>query len=223
MPAPLSIIVPTLNAAAVLPGCTAALMEGIQAGLVRELIVSDGGSDDATLVIAEEIGARIVTGPASRGGQLKRGCEIAQGDWFLVVHADTLLAAGWTQAVKNHMRTNRAGWGTLRFDQGGIWVARWANLRSRLFGLPFGDQALLVPASLYQSVGGFPDQPLMEDIAIARKLRGKLAPASFVAVTSAAKYRKGGWLRRGGRNLLLQARYLLGASPEKLAADYRRK
>jgi len=221
MSAPISIVIPTLNAASALPGCAAALIEGVHEGLIREVIVSDGGSDDATCDIAREVGAKVVSGPASRGGQLRRGCAQAQGTWLLVVHADTQLADGWTQAARAHMRSNKAGWGYLQFDQGGVMFAMGANARSKLFGLPYGDQALLLPRSLYQSVGGFPDQPLMEDVALARALKGNLVAAGFVAVTSAEKYRRHGWLRRSAFNLSILFRYWMGVSPEDLVRLYR--
>ena len=79
MRAAVSVVIPTLNAAAGLPGCLAALMEGVEAGVVRELIIADGGSDDATLTIADEVGARVVQARASRGGQLRQGAAAARG------------------------------------------------------------------------------------------------------------------------------------------------
>ncbi|MCX8228045.1 MAG: glycosyltransferase, partial [Sulfitobacter sp.] len=142
MPAPITVIIPTLNAEHSLTGCLTALMEGVDAGLIRELIVSDGGSDDATRIVAEAWGAEIIEGAASRGGQLRRGCAKAKGDWLLVLHADTHLDQGWTAPVAAHLKGQKAGWFQLRFDSCGFaprFVAGWANLRSR-FGLPYGDQ-----------------------------------------------------------------------------------
>lgn len=225
MRAPVSVIIPTLNAAEPLPACLAALMEGIEAGLIRELIVSDGGSTDATGATAQAWGAEVLHGAPSRGGQLRRGCAAAQGDWLLVVHADTVLAPGWSKAALAHLsQPELAGWGQLAFDQGGIaaaLVAGWANLRSRL-GLPYGDQALLLSKVLYARAGGYPDQPLMEDVRLARALKGQLVGLDMIAVTSAAKYRRQGWLRRGARNLLTLLRYLAGQDVETLARSYRR-
>ena len=222
MPAPITVIIPTLNAEHSLTGCLTALMEGVDAGLIRELIVSDGGSDDATRIVAEAWGAEIIEGAASRGGQLRRGCAKAKGDWLLVLHADTQLDQGWTAPVAAHLKGQKAGWFQLRFDSGGFaprFVAGWANLRSR-FGLPYGDQGLLVPRALYQSLGGYPDHPLMEDVAMARLLKGQMTGIDCAAITSAAKYHKAGWLRRGGRNLWTLIRYFAGVSPQKLAKTY---
>ena len=232
MPAEISIIVPTLNVAPHLPRCLGALMEGLSAGLIRELIVTDGGSQDATLDIADEAGAVLVKGPASRGGQLRRGCAVARGAWLLVVHADTVLDPGWAQQVAAHISgAGPEGTGAgpayfrLAFDAPGLrprWVAGWANLRAALFGLPYGDQGLLVRQSDYLSAGGYPDQPLMEDVALARELPGKLTVLPTIARTSAEKYVRDGWLRRGLRNQWTLARYFAGTDPDRLAADYQR-
>lgn len=222
MRAPISVVIPTLNAAPQLAACLAALVEGLEAGLIRELIVSDGGSSDDTTTLADAWGAQVVVGPASRGGQLQRGVAAAQGRWLLVLHADTVLQEGWSAVVAEHLQSSdKAGWFRLRFDRGGRFVAGWANLRSRL-GLPYGDQGLLLPRALYDAVGGYADQPLMEDVALARSLRGRLVRLDAVAVTSAAKYRQQGWLRRGARNLWTLVRYACGVSPARLAQEYRR-
>lgn len=226
MPARISIIVPTLNAAARLPHCLEALIEGLEAGLIRELIVTDGGSGDATLLIAEVAGAKLVSGPASRGGQLRRGCAAARGEWLLIVHADTVLSPGWAGVVADHIASPDAGpaWFRLEFDTpGGMarLVAGWANLRAACFGLPYGDQGLLLRQADYRRAGGYPDQPLMEDVALVRAL-GRLTGLPVRARTSAARYRRDGWFRRGIANHWTLARYLAGADPEVLAARYRR-
>jgi rSAM/selenodomain-associated transferase 2 len=226
MRAPISVVIPVLNGAEALPGCAAALLEGVEAGLIREMIVSDGGSSDGSCAVADALGAQWITGDASRGGQLRRGCAQARGAWLLVVHADTQLSPGWSDAVQRHLARSDAGNFQLAFDGGGFaarFVAGWANLRSRLFGLPYGDQGILVPRALYEAAGGYADIPLMEDVALARALRGQLRGLEAVAVTSADKYRRGGWLRRGARNLWTLLRYFAGAAPEDLARSYRKR
>jgi rSAM/selenodomain-associated transferase 2 len=224
MRAPISVIIPTLNAEEHLGSCFAALLPGLEAGLIREVIVSDGGSRDATVEVAKAWGADVTHGAPSRGAQLARGCRAATGSWLLVLHADTSLADGWVRPVLNHLETRKAGWFQLAFDDGGLAgriVAGWANLRSRL-GLPYGDQGLLIPAALYDEVGGYPNQPIMEDVAMALALRGQLSGVDAVAVTSASRYKKQGWLRRGARNLCILVRYFVGASPRQLSDTYRR-
>lgn len=223
MPAKLSIIIPTLDAQSGLERSLPALAEGLTAGLIRDLVISDGGSSDATLRIAEAAGAVVVRGGASRGGQLRRGAEAAGGDWFFFVHADTVLPPGWVDAVQAHLASGRPAWCPMRFDHGGIpavLVAAWANLRARLLPLPYGDQTLLISRSEYTRVGGFPDQVLMEDVAIARKLGRRLMPLPITVTTSAEKYLRDGWIRRGARNLGLLIRYRLGADPDRLAQRY---
>lgn len=224
MPAPISIVIPTLNAETTLPACLRALMEGLHAGLIRELIISDGGSTDLTLDIAEEAGAELFEGPASRGGQLQRGCALAKGDWVLILHADTVLEVGWTKPVKDHLASKSPAAFRLSFRAKGLaprWVAGWANLRSRLFSLPYGDQGLLIPRDVYLRAGEYKDQPLMEDVALARALP-RITVLEARAITSAERYERTGWLRRGARNLWTLTRYLLGADPKRLAQAYRR-
>ena len=224
MRAPISVIIPTLNAERGLNACLHSLMEGVEAGLIRELIVVDGGSSDASVKIAKDWGAEIVTTLPSRGGQLRAGCAAAKGTWLLILHADTALAPGWVGAVGAHLSTPRAGWFKLAFDARGVapaLVAGWANLRSRM-GLPYGDQGLLISQDLYGAVGGYRDIPLMEDVAMARALRGSLTGLDAVAVTSAAKYIRQGWLRRGVRNILTLMRFFAGVDPETLAQSYRK-
>ncbi len=224
MPAPISIVIPTLNAGETLPATLQALMEGLHTGLIRELIVSDGGSADQTLEIADLAGAEIVTGASSRGGQLRRGCEVAKGEWLLVVHADTVLQEGWSKVVADHLSSGKPAAFRLAFGAKGFapsWVAGWANLRSRIFGLPYGDQGLLVPRQTYLAAGGYKDQPLMEDVALVWALP-RVTLLNARAVTSADRYARVGWVRRGARNLLTLTRYFLGADPERLAQAYRR-
>ena len=224
MRAPVSVVIPTLNAQADLGPCLAALGEGLRAGILRELVISDGGSTDATREIAEAAGALWVDGPPGRGGQLARGVAAAGGPWLLVVHADTILSPDWPAAVLAGIATGRPGYFRHKFDASGpaaAWVAGWANLRARLLGLPFGDQGLLVSRADYDAAGGYPDIPLMEDLALARALP-RPRPLAATAVTSAERYRARGWLRQGAANLWRQTRFLAGSDPAKLARGYRR-
>ena len=224
MTAPLSVIIPTLNSVEDLGPTLSAVYEGAANGLVAELIITDGGSTDDIAHVADSLGARLVTGPKGRGTQLANGADLARSDWLLFLHADTVLPDGWSKAVRHHInQTTRPGYFLLSFDQGGLaarLVAGWANLRSHLFGLPYGDQGLLVSRLDYTRVGGFAKIPLMEDVAIIRKLpRARKIPARVT--TSAKRYQNDGWLRRGTRNLILLGLYSLGTKPETLAEKYR--
>ncbi len=227
MRAPVSVVIPTLNAEAELGPCLARLGEGLEAGILRELVISDGGSTDATRTIAEAAGALWVAGPPGRGGQLARGVAATGGDWLLVLHADTTLSPGWSGAVLDRLKVGRPGYFRLRFRARGLapaWVAGWANLRAALFGLPFGDQGLLVSRADYDSAGGYPEIPLMEDMALARGLRRKGTrprPLDATAETGAERYLARGWLGQGAANLWRQARFLAGADPAELARGYK--
>jgi len=227
MRAPISLVIPTLNAEPVLGVTLASLIEGISAGLIRELVVTDGGSSDETLFIAREAGAEIIKGAAGRGGQLRRGADAAKGEWLLFLHADTQLSAGWSEIVQKHVEshTGPASF-QLQFDTAGVmarFVAGWANFRTRFFGLPYGDQALLIRREDYDAVGGYPDIPLMEDVALVRALPQRVRILPAAAKTGASRYQAEGWLRRGARNLIVLTRYFLGADPEKLSRSYNRR
>lgn len=228
MNAPVSVIIPTLNAADRIGPTLGAIAEALFDGLIREVILADGGSTDAIADVAEASGARLVMAPMGRGTQLAAGADAAVGDWLLVLHADTVLQDGWIEAVQAHMRAgpDKAGYFRLKFDSThpmARWIEGWANIRSRIFGLPYGDQGLLIHRSLYAKVGGYPAIPLMEDVALARRLRGKLRAMRAAALTSAEKYETEGWLSRGWHNLTTLILYMLGRAPEDLARRYARQ
>lgn len=226
----LSIVMPTYNAAAHLPRSLPPLVEGVVAGLVRELIVSDGGSTDATCAIAEAAGAEIVTGASGRGPQLIAGVARARGDWVLFLHADTALAPGWAEVAQAFIAETGAGARAaafaFAFDDRSRPARRaefWVGVRCGLLKLPYGDQGLLISRRFYDALGGFKDWPLMEDVDLVRRIgRRRLAILRHKAITSAEKYRAEGYARRAFRNLALLARYSLGADPHTLARAYYR-
>jgi len=225
MPAPITIVIPTLNAAHALQRSLPPLVEGITEGLVQTVLFADGGSNDAIQEIAEASGAEISKSAPGRGTQLRSACETVTSDWILILHADTVLPVDWTSHIKRALTMpDRAHVFHLSFDASGFWphfVAGWANKRTRVFGLPYGDQTLLISRRLYKAAGGYPEVPLMEDVAIARALRGKIHLMDASVVTSADKYIRDGWIKRGFKNLSLLLRYKLGADPRKLAKAYR--
>lgn len=227
MSAPLSVVIPVLNAAADLPAMAEALLPGLTDGLIAEMILSDGGSSDGIAEVAEALGAVLLTGPAGRGGQIARGVAAARKDWVLILHADTWLSADWPAAVVHHIHEHpdQAGWFRLRFRADGVaprLVERGALLRARHLRLPYGDQGLLVSKSVLAQAGGIPDLPLMEDVALARQLKGRLRELPAVAHTSAARYERDGWFKRATKNLTTLARYKLGADPAQLVKRYER-
>jgi rSAM/selenodomain-associated transferase 2 len=216
----LSVVIPALNAATQLPSCLAAL-----AG-ADELVVVDGGSSDDTTTVAARLGARLITAPRGRGVQLAAGAAAARGDWLLFLHADTLLGDGWLATARAHMtkRPGHAAVFAFRLDDS-AWQARLIErgvaLRGRVFGLPYGDQGLLIPRRLYEEVGGFRPLPLMEDVDLIRRVgRGRLHTLDVAATTSAERWRRDGWWRRSARNLSCLALYGLGVRPERIARLY---
>ncbi|MBO6687143.1 MAG: TIGR04283 family arsenosugar biosynthesis glycosyltransferase [Henriciella sp.] len=227
MPAPLSIIIPAYNAEGVLPLCLASLMPGLETGLIREVILVDGGSEDQTRRLAEGAGANVITAPEKgRAAQLLQGAREARGDWLLFLHADTALSRDWGERAKSHIaeRKGKAAAFTLAYRSDHPMakiVARRANWRARTLGLPYGDQGLLISRKLYDEVGGYPNAPFMEDLKIVRAIgKTRLTILSAEARTDASKYDRDGWRKRSWRNAILVTRYFLGASPEKLAKSY---
>ncbi len=227
---PVTLVIPTLNAAAQLTGCLAALTPGRQRDLIAEVIVVDGGSADGTKEAASAAGCRLLESARGRGRQLREGAAAAETPWLLFLHADTRLGAGWAEEAEDFIEATgpegeRAAYFTLAYDEEGKAARRTAGLanwRSRVLGLPYGDQGLLIPRAFYESLGGFPDEPLMEDVALARRIgRARLTGLKSWAVTSAERYRQGGWLKTALRNLALLTLYYLGASPAWLAKRYR--
>lgn len=222
----ISVVIPTLNAAPHLARSLAPLVAGVADGVVRELVISDGGSDDGTLAIADDVGARIVRGPKGRGRQLIAGAAVAKGDWLLFLHADTALEDGWSDEVARFMARSddRAAAFRFAFDDDAPAARRtawWVDVRCRVLALPYGDQGLLISRRFYDALGGYRELPLMEDVDMVRRIGGaRLAILNSCAVTSAEKYRRDGYGRRARRNLVLLARYLMGADPADLARRY---
>ncbi len=224
----LSIIIPTLDAEDRLPGCLDALAPARRRGLLGEVVVADGGSRDRTAEVARAQGARVVALAPGRGRQLAAGAAAARGDWLLFLHADTRLAPGWDTAVEAHLArpdsAARAAAFRLAYDEDTAparRVAALANWRTRRLGLPYGDQGLLIARQLYDSVGGYPELPLMEDVALVRRLgRRRLTLLEATAVTSAERYRRQGWWTRPLRNLGVLSLYFLGVPPATLKRLY---
>jgi rSAM/selenodomain-associated transferase 2 len=215
----LSVVIPTLNAAAELPDT----LERMRAA--DEIVVADGGSTDETAAIAERHGARVIRAPKGRGAQLAAGAEAARGDWLLFLHADTLPGHRWRAAVEAHRAAAPGKAACFRFRLADrAWQARWIErgvaARVRLFALPYGDQGLLISRALYESVGGYRPLPLMEDVDLVRRLGRRLRQLGEAASTSSARWRRDGWAKRSARNLACLTLYSLGASPERLLRFY---
>ncbi|GAA0582076.1 TIGR04283 family arsenosugar biosynthesis glycosyltransferase [Halomonas salifodinae] len=219
----LAIVIPVLDEAENLPGLLAALAEYRAAG--DEILVVDGGSRDAGPALARAAGGTLIESPRGRAAQMNAGAAVALAPRLLFLHADTRLPEGGRAALLAALATG--DWG--RFDvriEGRHpllrWVAWLMNRRSRLTGIATGDQAIFVTRQAFDAVGGYPDQPLMEDIELSRRLkrRGRSRCLRLTVTTSGRR-----WERRGVcRTILLMWRlrlaYWLGASPEALARRY---
>jgi rSAM/selenodomain-associated transferase 2 len=221
----LSVVIPTLNAAATLPETLAGLC---RSAIVREVVVADGRSSDETVPGACLAGARVVTAPRGRGSQLAVGAAAALGDWLLFLHADCRLEPGWQDAVGDFLggaeAGSRAGYFDFALDDetpAARRLERMVAWRCRVLALPYGDQGLLIARSLYDGVGGFAPLPLMEDVDLARRLgRRRLARLGARCFASARRYRRDGYLRRPLRNLMCLSLYFAGVPPARLVRLY---
>jgi rSAM/selenodomain-associated transferase 2 len=221
----LSIVIPTHNEAR---GIVAMLdtLQPVRAG-GHEVIFVDGGSTDATLALARPLVDSAITAATGRARQMNAGAGIANGDLLLFLHADSVLPGGAVRLLTAAMREGRR-WG--RFDVKILsrsrtlkLVAGMMNLRSRWTGIATGDQGIFVERALFESVGGYPDIPLMEDIALSKRLKREAGfPACLKArvVTSGRRWERHGPWRTIVAMWRLRAAYALGADPADLARRY---
>ena len=227
----ISVILPVLNEEALLPQT---LAHTLQLGF-DEIVLVDGGSSDATPAIlqqavhsAEAAGCVVaLTAPGGRAGQMNAGAAISRGEILLFLHADTRLPPNAVTAITSALRDPRyvGGRFDVRFDRDAGWpwvISRLMNSRSRYSGISTGDQAIFVRRQIFQSLGGFPRVPLMEDIEFTRRLKraGRIAALRTHVVTS---YRR--WDRQGAVHTIvlmwvLRALYWLGVSPHRLKQLY---
>jgi rSAM/selenodomain-associated transferase 2 len=214
------VVIPTLNSQAGLPAALAGLVPAAVDGLVREVIIVDGGSSDGTAAIADQTGARLMTCERGRGKQLAAGAAQARFPWLLFLHADTALEEGWereafafvTQVDSGERNLGAAAFRFALDDQGfrPRLLERLVALRCKLLGLPYGDQGLLIPKRLYDALGGYRPLSLMEDVDLVRRLgRRRVNMLRARAITSAERFRHDGYVHRSARNLLCLTLYLL--------------
>jgi len=218
-----SVIIPALNEEQTI-GATLRELIRLQP---HEIIVVDGGSGDRTREIAEEFSVQVLPSERGRARQMNNGARRATGDWLLFLHADTKLPSSAFSDIANALdHLNCAGG---RFDvelEGRHWMLRIVgaliNLRSRTTKVGTGDQAIFVRREVFSRMGGFPEIPLMEDIAFCRALKqvGSVACLRSRVVTSARRWEKDGVWRTIVRMWALKSLYLAGVSPERLKQFY---
>ena len=223
----LSIVIPCLDEADGIAATLGALAPLRARG--AEVIVVDGGSQDATVAQARPLADTVVTAPRGRAAQMNAGAARARGEILLFLHADTLLPEAADALVVDGLQRLRRGWG--RFDVSIASrnpllrvVAALMNARSRLTGIATGDQAIFVTRSLFTAAGGYPEIPLMEDIALSRRLKRFGPPLCLrhKLITSGRRWEKRGVLRTILLMWRLRLAYWLGADPHKLAVRYGR-
>jgi len=227
----ISVVIPTLNAEAGLTATFTALVPATVQGLIREVIIADGGSSDATAEIADVAGAKFIRSENGRGAQLAAGADEARSKWLLFLHADTVLQTGWESEAAKFMervdmgdRPPAAAAFSFALDDFGAKprvLEAIVGLRCALFNLPYGDQGLLIPKQLYNSIGGYRSLPLMEDVDLVRRLgRKRLVMMRSKAVTSAERYKSDGYIPRVARNAACLSLYYLRVPPGKIVRLY---
>lgn len=221
----LSVIIPALDEAS---GISAAITSAWAIG-ADEVIVSDGGSTDATREVACAFRARVVSSERGRGVQLHNGALAAQGGILLFLHADAALPATSKKAIQALLAGADAGFFRLCYDHES-WmlrmVAGMANLRSQLFSLPYGDQALFLRRSLYESMGGFQRYPFLEDIDLVRRIKRKhtmrcMPSCVTVSARRLLKPFPCAPLLLSFRNVIIALLFCLGVHPDRLVRFYR--
>jgi rSAM/selenodomain-associated transferase 2 len=219
----ISIIIPALNEA----DGIADLLRKLRADAPDcELILADGGSADGTRDIAAPLCDALVESAPGRATQMNAGAAIARGAILLFLHADTRLPGGFSETVTAAMAAGSC-WGRfdVRIEGRSRWlpvIARMMNLRSRLSGIATGDQAMFTTRAAFDAVAGFPDQRLMEDIEMSRRLKrlGKPACLEASVITSGRRWDEKGALRTMLLMWRLRLAYWAGADPEALAIRY---
>lgn len=215
----LSVIIPVLNEAKY-------LRRTIAAARTRdtEVIVVDGGSQDASADIAMGAGAGVISASTGRAVQQNTGAASARGRVFLFLHADTLLPKGFVARIFETLMDSNVAVGAFGFktDFGGLGmglIERAANIRSALFKLPYGDQGLFMTRETFDTLGGFPEVPIAEDLFLVRQAAalGDIKTIASKAVTSGRRWQKSGIVRTTAANYMVAAGCLMGKSPHHLA------
>lgn len=222
---PLSIIIPVLNEAALIDEALGRLQPLRREG--HELVVVDGGSDDGTRTLAERWADQTLTSERGRAAQMNRGALASKGEILLFLHADTLLPDQALPLISAAIANRRGRWGRFDLRLSGEQplfrlIERMINLRSRLTSIATGDQAIFIERALFFEIGGYPPLPLMEDLALSRRLRRSHRPICLSQQVTTSSRR---WERQGAWRTIflmwrLRAAYFCGADPAQLARRY---
>lgn len=222
----ISIIIPVLNEAAIIK----LTLEKLQTAPNVEVIVVDGGSQDNTFTMAQETGVKVMVISGGRSAQLNAGAEIAQGKTLLFLHIDTYLPHNFVDLITQTLQQPKVIAGAFELaiegeDRSLRWIETLVKMRSHLFSLPYGDQAIFIYKNAFMDIGGFKAMPIMEDFELIQRLksRGKIAIAPGMVFTSNRRWQKLGVWKTTLINQLVIAGYYLGVSPSKLSHFYRNR
>jgi rSAM/selenodomain-associated transferase 2 len=221
----ISIIIPVLNEAAIIE----ATLERLAGNLDVEVIVVDGGSRDSTVSIAQQKRVKVITDIKSgRASQMNAGAAVAKGKILLFLHADTRLPDNYDELVKTTLQQPQVIAGAFKLKiQGQAKALRFIEImvqvRSSLFSLPYGDQAIFIDRDIFNSVGGFASIPIMEDFELVQRLKriGKIAIAPAAVITSSRRWSKLGVWQTTLINQLIILGYYLKIPPQQLSQFYR--
>ena len=197
----ISVIIPTLNE----EENTRKIFHNIKLLRAKEILIIDGGSKDRTKNKLKKL--KIFTTKPSRGKQLRTGARVSSQPWLLFLHADTKFTVANVNELKKFIKKkeNKVAYFHLKFDSNLFFakmIALWANLRTKLFYLPFGDQCLLIKRCYYYNIGGFADISKMEDVELILKIpRNKKHLFKSYVETSFKKYLKNGIIKQSFDNI----------------------
>jgi uncharacterized protein len=221
----ISVIIPALDEA----GRIGETIQRALSGENVEVIVVDGGSRDETRQIARQQGAVVLKCSAHRGRQMNEGAAASRGEILLFLHADTRLPVGFDLTVRRCLQERNVAAGAFQFAVSGNFsgkrLVEWmVNLRSKIFGMPYGDQGLFLRRILFNSMGGYPQLRIMEDYEMVRRLKkkGRMRLLGCLVETSGRRWRKLGLLRTTFINQRLLLAYRRGVSEQTLLKIYRR-
>lgn len=217
----ISVVVPTLDSAASVRAAIRSVPRG------AEVIVVDAGSRDHTVAEAERAGARVEVSPRGRAIQMNHGARAARGDAVVFLHADCRLPDDAGEQIRTLLARPEVagGWFPQRIEAPGVLYrlgARGSNQRARLLRLPYGDQAIFTRRKTFLEVGGFPEEPIMEDAGLARRLGrvGRLDPAESPVVTGTEHWRRLGPILTALLDYLTLGAWLAGVPPKWIAKVY---
>jgi rSAM/selenodomain-associated transferase 2 len=224
----ISVVIPVLREQGLINGAIQRI-RGLTSGGTAEIIVVDGGTEAETLAVIRDDEVKRIASERGRGKQMNKGAAAAKGDVLLFLHVDTQLPPDALRRIIALMDETRFSAGA--FDLGisalGLSyriIEKAASLRSRLTGIPYGDQAIFIRRNYFMSLGGYKELPIMEDVNLMRRIRrggGRIGFIREKVRTSARRWEKEGVVRCTCRNWIIMALYLLGVPPERLAAWYR--